>query len=85
MTKFKPYNHKGSIIYSPKNRKFLEKFAETITDLSKEERLKAAGNKVTLGGITYLLLIGSEREPNIYLVSESGVHKTRGTVFLAEQ
>jgi len=78
---FKPYRHKGCIIYSPKNRAFLEQFAEAISTLPKSERLNMVGNKVAFGGIMYQIVIGDSKNPKIWLVSGG----TGGTVFLAEE
>jgi len=80
--KFKPYRYKGCIIYSPKNRKFLEGFADSIIKLPKHERKGIAGNKIFFGGISYQIVLGGGKEhPKILLVSGT----KEGGIYLAEE
>lgn len=79
--KFKPYRYKDCIIYSPKNRKFLEGFAESITKLSKHERKDLAGNKIFFGGVSYQIALSSKEHPKILLVSGT----KEGGIYLAEE
>ena len=79
---FKPYRHAGCLIYSPKNRKFLEQFAERIHTLSVKEKSEAHGNTIKYGGVRYQLLY---QDGKMYLVSDlTKSNKAKGTVYLVE-
>ena len=83
--KFKPYKHKGSIIYSPKNKEFLEGLAEKIAHLPQSEKNKMHDRAVVTGGIHYRVIISGKGK--VMLISGSPASdKTRGaTIFLAEE
>jgi hypothetical protein len=82
MTTFKPYRYKGCIIYSPKNRQFLEGFAESISKLSKQEKTNIAGNKIVFGGVSYQIALGG-RKDHLKILLVSGTKQ--GGIYLAEE
>lgn len=79
--KFKPYKYKGCMIYSPKNRIFLEKFADELSKLSQEAKKKAEGNHIKYGGINYLIVLNEHGKVRLASIGKSA----RGPVFLAEE
>lgn len=81
MTKFKPYKYRGCIIYSPKNRTLLEKFASGISTLSQVEKKKVNGNHIKYGGIDYLIVLNEHGKVRLTSIGKSA----RGSVFLAEE
>lgn len=77
--KFKPYQYANCMIYSPKNQTVLKGFATVLRQLTRLQKDKLDGNKVTHGGIKYLVLVQNKK---VYLVSDT--NKARGTVFMKE-
>jgi hypothetical protein len=82
-TKFKPYKHEGCIIYSPKNREFLERFADALKDMTQAEKDRLDGRTVGIGGINYMVLL-AQPSGHVVLTSKAQAKKTQGLVFLAE-
>jgi ribosomal protein S5 len=79
--KFKPYTHNGSIIYSPKNREFLERFAEVLIKIPRSEKVKMEGRAVKFGGINYLVVLNEHGKVRL----GSKTNRMIGPVFLAEE
>lgn len=82
MSAFKPYKYKGCIIYSPKNKKFLELFADKISTYTLQEKENLEGNTQFYGGIKYQIALGDRKR--IFLISFPS-NKSTGTVFLSEE
>jgi hypothetical protein len=80
MTAFKPYRYEGCMIYSPKNKTFLEGFATALAHYPKTEKKKLVGRTVKLGIINYLVLIADRDR----IALTSTTNKARGTIFLIE-
>ena len=83
-TEFKPYKYEGCIIYSPKNKAFLEGLATALDHYPQSEKDKMHGRSIVTGGINYLVLL---RGKKVILVSKSQrKNNPRGaTIFLAEE
>ena len=54
---FKAYKYKKCMIYSPKNKMFLEGFTDALELMPQTEKNELKGRTVILGGIKYLVLL----------------------------
>jgi hypothetical protein len=81
----KPYRYKGCIIYSNKNKTFLELFAQVLETRQQKEKIAMHGRKEKVGGITYNVLVNDKKK--VMLVSEGkrGTQPKSATVWLKEE
>lgn len=83
MTDFKAYRHANCIIYTGKNRKFLEAVADTLKILSVREKHKLNGHTQNYGGIKYeSMVIIPESHVVIMTVPQS--KKNKSMIVLSE-
>lgn len=80
----KPYWYKGCIIYSKKNKTFLEWFAQILENHPKKEKMEMHGRTHSLGGIDYLVLVNDKKKVMLVTESKKGNAKTT-TIWLKEE
>jgi hypothetical protein len=79
-----PYRYENCLIYTTKNRKFLEGFATALSYYPLSEKLKLHNKSIATGGIKYLALLSAKHK--VMLVSDPGTSKNKhSTIFLAEE
>jgi len=79
-TKFKPYQIWGSIIYSPRNKPFLEQFARAISKMTEPEKMKTVGKTIKYKGIPYIIVLSDRNK----IVLASNTKKPHGMVYTME-
>jgi len=82
---FKPYKHKGSIIYSPKNKEFLEGLADKLVYMPQSEKNKMHDRAVFTGGIHYRVIISGKGKVMLVSGNPLAGSKRGATIFLAEE
>ena len=83
MTEFKVYRHEGCLIYTAKNKNFLEGFAKGLSKLSLTEKSALHEKKVSVGGVTYKLVHYGKNK--IMLVTGGGAGKKAADLVLVEE
>jgi hypothetical protein len=69
---FKPYRHAGCIIYTGKNRLFLEMLAEKLKAMTHKDKQKLDGKAQNYGGMRYALsAIPPEGQLSVWTVPQS--------------
>ena len=71
---FKPYRHANCIIYTGKNRVFLEMLADRLKAMTHKEKQKLDGNAQNYGGMRYAISVirpGAEGSISVWTVPQS--------------
>ena len=74
---FKPYRHANCIIYTGKNKLFLEMLADKLKAMSHKEKLALDGRAQNYGGMRYAISVDRPREEgylSVWTVPQSLKH-----------